>query len=331
MAVIDQVVTTPVGTVDMAVAANGTMVYVPGGTAGAAGSLVWVDRASHEEPLLAPVHAYTYPRISPDGRRVAIDIRDQERDIWIWDLARRTLTRRTFDPAEDTYPLWSPDSRRLIFMSSRSGVSNLFSQLADGTGVVEQLTDSVNVQYPFVVTADGTQMVIGEATPKMGRDIMLMSLRPPRLARPLIQTTVNERNAELAPDGRWLAYESDESGRTEVYVRPFPQVEGGRWQVSTGGGRTPLWSRDGRELFYLSLGNWVMGVQVEPGPSWQNTTPTQILTRQYFEAGVGSARTFDIARDGRFLLIKPGGDNTQQSLVVVQNWFEDLKRRVPPK
>ena len=206
VAVIDQVVTTPVGTVDMAVAANGTMVYVPGGTAGAAGSLVWVDRASHEEPLLAPVHAYTYPRISPDGRRVAIDIRDQERDIWIWDLTRRTLTRRTFDPAEDTYPLWSPDSRRLIFMSSRSGVSNLFSQLADGTGVVEQLTDSVNVQYPFVVTADGTQMVIGEATPKMGRDIMLMSLRPPRLARPLIQTTVNERNAELAPDGRWLAY-----------------------------------------------------------------------------------------------------------------------------
>jgi hypothetical protein len=112
-------------------------------------------------------------------------------------------------------------------------------------------------------------------------------------------------------------------------VRPFPNIDGGRWQISTGGGRTPMWSRNGRELFYMSPGNFLMGVEVEPGPSWRNTTPVQILKNQYFESGVGSARTFDIAPDGRrFLMIKPGGEHAPRSLIVVQNWFEELKRRV---
>ena len=327
--VLDQVVMTPAGAVDMVIAANGTMVYVSGGMGGAAGSLVWVDRAGHEEPLSAPVRTYTFPRISPDGTRIAVDIRDQERDIWIWNLARQTLTRLTFDPFGDTYPMWSPDSRRVIFGSDRSGVENLYWQLADGTGAAERLTESVNQQRPSGFTPDGAQVIIGERTPT-GSDVMLMPLRPPRLARPLLHTSFNERNAEVSPEGHWLAYESSESGREEVYVRPFPDVEGGRWQISTGGGRTPLWSRNGRELFYLSPANFMMGVQVEPETSWSNTTPVQILKTQYFESGVGSARTFDISPDGRrFLMIKPGGDNGPQSLVVVQNWLEELKRRVP--
>ena len=193
---------------------------------------------------------------------------------------------------------------------------------------MERLTESVNSQTAAAITLDGTRIVLGEVTPTMGRDLMVMPLRPPRVAQPLIQTTFNERNGELAPAGRWLAYQSDESGREEVYVRPFPDVDQGRWQVSTGGGRMPLWSRNGRELFYLSSSNVLMGVQVEPGLSWRSTTPAQILQFPYFEAGSG--RTFDIAPDGRrFLVIKPGGDNTPQSLVVVQNWFQELKRRVP--
>ena len=329
VAVLEQVVTTSAGAVDMAIAANGTMVYVPGGIAGASGTLVWVDRMGREEPLSAPVRAYTYPRISPDGTRVAVDIRDRERHIWIWELARKTLTRLTFDSAADNYPAWSPDSRRLIVASDRSRVTNLFWQLADGTGAVERLSESPNIQSSSAVTPDGTRIVFGEQTPATGEDLMLMSLRPPRRAQSLIQTMFNERNAELAPDGQWLAYESNESGREEVYVRPFPEVGAGRWQVSTGGGRTPLWSRNGKELFYLSPSNSIMGVQVEPGPLWRSSTPAQILQGQYFEAGVGSPRTIDVAPDGRFLVIKQGGDSAPQSLVVVQNWFEELKRRVP--
>jgi len=157
----------------------------------------------------------------------------------------------------------------------------------------------------------------------------LIPLQPPRRAKSLIQTTFAERNAELTPNGRWLAYESNESGREEVYVRPFPEVGAGRWQVSMGGGRTPLWSRTGQELFYLSLDGWLMGVQVEEGSSWRSSTQARILKWQYFESGAGGARTYDIAPDGRrFLVIKQGGDNAPQSLVIVQNWVEELKRRV---
>ena len=340
--VLEQVVTTASGGVDVAVAANGTLVYVPGrGAAGVQRSLVWVDRMGREEPLVAPVRAYLYPRLSPDGTRVALDIRDQEKDIWIWDLARDTLTRVTFDPALDQYPVWSPDSRRLVFTSARAGVSNLFWQAADGTGVVERLTEAPNTQFAYAMTPDGSRVIFREDGPQQP-DLMLLPLQPPRRPqlpsqgfgepRPLVQTMFGERNAELAPDGRWLAYQSNESGREEIYVRPFPDVNGGRWQVSTGGGRLPLWSRNGQELFYVSPDEALMGVRREPGPSWRSSTPARVLQSQYFFANEGNGRTFDIAPDEtRFLMIKEGGgtEAAPQNLVVVQNWFEELTRLVP--
>ena len=220
--VLEHVVTTSAGALDLVVALNGTMVFVPGGVAGAAGSLVWVDRSGREEPLATPVRAYTYPRIAPDGTRLAIDIRDQERHVWTWDFARRALSRLTFDSSSDNYPAWSPDSQRLVAASEHSGISNLFWRPADGTGAVERLSESANIHSESAVSPDGTRLVFGEIHPSTGRDIMVMPLRPPARAQPLIQTTFNELNAEFAPDGRWLAYESNESGREEVHVRPFP-------------------------------------------------------------------------------------------------------------
>jgi serine/threonine-protein kinase len=335
--VLEQVVSTTAGAVDMAVAANGTMVYVPGrGGVGAARSLVWVDRMGREEPLPAPVRAYQYAHLSPDGTRVALDLRDQEEDIWIWDIARETLTRVTFDKGVDQYPVWSPDSRRLIFTSGRTGALNLFWQAADGTGAVEQLTEGPNPQAPYAITPDGSHLMFREDGQQ--HDLMLMPLQPPRRPQPLVQTMFGERNGEIAPDGRWLAYESNESGRDEIYVRPFPDVSGGRWQASTGGGRIPLWSRTGQELFYVSPDSVLMGVRMErgpePGPSWRSSTPARILQGQYFYADPGNGRTFDIAPDGRrFLMIKQVGGNeaAPQRLVVVQNWFEELKRLVPVK
>ena len=331
--VLEEVVTTAAGAVDVAVAANGTMVYVRGrGVAGAARSLVWVDRMGREEPLPAPVRAYQYPRISPDGTRVALDVRDQEQDIWIWDFTRQTLTRFTFDPAGDSYPVWSPDSRRLIFASARAGTAaNLFWQAADGTGAVERLTESPNEQGSNAMTPDGTRVIFRETT-ATGHDVMLVPLQSPRHPQPLVQTMFQELNAEIASDGRWMAYESNESGREEIYVRPFPDVGSGRWQVSTGGGRMPLWSRNGQELLYLTPDGVLMGVKVEPGPLWRSGTPARVLQGLYFYAGPGLGRSFDIAPDGRhFLMIKQGGsdDAAPQNLVVVQNWFEELKRLVP--
>jgi hypothetical protein len=325
--VLEPVVTTSAGALDLVVAGNGTMVYVPGGIAGAAGSLVWVDRAGREEPLGAPVRAYTYPRISPDGTRVAVDIRDRERQMWTWDVARRTLTRLPFDSPSENYPTWSSDGKRIVATLDSGSATNIFWRPADGTGVVERLSGSPNMQSSTAMSPDGTRLVVGELRPATGLDLMMIPLQPRGPAVPLIETKFNELNAEFAPKGQWLAYESNESGREEVYVRPFPSVEGGKWQVSTSGGRTPIWSRDGRELFYLSSDNRLMGVRIEPGTSWRTTPPAQVLQSRYFEAGTGSPRTFDVARDGRFLMIKQDSSNAPHNLVVVQHWLEELQRR----
>jgi serine/threonine-protein kinase len=327
--VLEQVLTSVEGVVDAAFAANGTMVYVPGsGGPGAARSLVWVDRMGREEPVTMPLRAYSFPRISPDGTRVALAVLDQERDIWIWDFAREELSRFTFGAGVDQYPLWSPDGKRLIFASAGVGGSNLFWQAADGTGAVEQLTEGPTILLPLAMTPDGNRIIVREVGQQ--DDLMLVPLQPPRRPQPLVETTFGERNAEIAPDGRWLAYESNESGREEIYVRPFPDVGGGRWQVSTGGGRMPLWSRNGQELFYGSPDGALMGVLIEPGPSWRSSTSTRILQGQLAYSGFG--RAYDIAPDGRrFLMVREGGGNkaAPQNLVVVQNWLVELKRLVP--
>ena len=298
-------------------------------------TLVWVDRQGREEPLPAPVRAYEYPRLSPDGTRIAINLRDQEQDIWIWDLARETLTRLTFDPAVDQYPLWSPDSRRLFFASQRAGAANLYQRAADGTGDVERLTENPTNQFPYAFTPDGTEIVFRQDSLDTGTDLMQVPLQPPGTPQPLVGTMFSERNAELAPDGAWLAYESNESGREEIYVQPFPDVDGGKWQISTDGGRLPLWSRDGQELFYASPEGVLMGARVEPGSLWRNGTPVPILQGEYPYGVPPFGRTFDIAPDGeRFLMLKEGaGGDSQEDppnrFIVVENWFEELRQRVP--
>jgi Tol biopolymer transport system component len=320
------------------------LVYATGATTQDLRTLVWVDRTGQEEAIPAPARAYQYPRLSPDGTRLAIDIRDQDIDIWIWDLTRRTLTRLTFDPRPESYPVWTPDGQRLIFSSGRSGPSNIYWQAADGTGAVERLTDSRNPQFPHAITSDGTAILFREDV-SSGQDLMRALIASPRdqpssgvsrTPTPLVQTMFSELNAELAPNGRWLAYESNESGRYEIYVRPFPDVEAGRWQVSTSGGRTPLWTRNGNELFYHALDGTIQGVRVDSSSSWRSSTPMKVLQGAYFLpiGGVVLGRTFDIAPDSkRFLMIKRVGAEeagvAPPSIVVVQHFDEELKRLVP--
>jgi Tol biopolymer transport system component len=161
VSLLEQVVTTAQGGVDAAVA-NGMLVYVRGGVTGADRSLVWVDRTGREEPVPAPPRAYQYPRISPDETRVALDVRDQENDIWIWDFTRTTFTRFTFDPGGHEYPVWMPDGRRLVFGSGPPNAQNLFWKAADGTGVATRLTESPNDQDAHSVTPDGTVLIFRE-------------------------------------------------------------------------------------------------------------------------------------------------------------------------
>jgi serine/threonine-protein kinase len=335
--IVPAVVTTLYGGVDAVVAGDGTLAYVAGGVAGTSRTLVWVDRQGRETPIPAPPRAYVYPRLSPDGTRVAVFAADQENDTWVWDQGRMTLTRATFDPGFDLYPVWTPDGLRMVFTSEHAGARNLFWQAADGTGGVERLTESPNTQYATAVSPDGHLLIFTEVAPKTGDDVMQMALDGTHRVTPLVQSPFAERNGIVSPDGRWLAYEANNSGRVEISVRPFPEVNSGRWQVSTAGGTRPLWAPSGQELFYVSPTGALMRVGVERGPSWAAATPTPLVKDGYFSPGSGLAgRTYDVALDGqRFLMIKEGGGTDQTAappqIIVVQHWTEELKRLVPIK
>jgi eukaryotic-like serine/threonine-protein kinase len=330
------------------VSAQGTLVYARSGAASflraldnERNTLVWVDRQGREEPLSAPPRAYVYPRISPQGDRLALDIRDREQDVWIWDLRRQTLTPLSSHPDLDGLPIWTPDGQRVVWASQRDGPLNLYWQRADGTGAVERLTRSPNGQRPNSFTSDGKRLVfsVGGGGNAEGQNIATMSIEGERQVTPLLQGKFVEQNGDVSPDGRWLAYESDESGQFEVYVRPFPAVDQGRWQVSNTGGRQPAWSRDGRELFYIAADGALMsaGVQApQGGQAFAAATPVKLQDGgKYYdtEGTPNRGRTYDVSRDGlRFLRIKqiPSQTNaTRGSLVVAANWFTDLKRLVP--
>jgi dipeptidyl aminopeptidase/acylaminoacyl peptidase len=307
------------------VAADGTLAYVNAPAASPGRTLVWVDRQGKEEPLPVPPRPYFQPRVSPDGKRVAVATGDQENDIWIWDLARQTLSRLTFGRSEDFFPVWTADGSHLIF-SFGGGVNkpSMFSQPADGTGRAEP----IGTGLPTAVTPDGKRVIYSIG----GRDLMMMTLDQTHRVEPLVQTPANERNGIVSPDGRWLAYESDNSGPFEVYVRPFPDT-GGQWLLSAAGGFRPVWAPNGRELFYEAPGGAIMVVQIDAvGGVWKTAgNPAKIVDGRYVTSG-GSIRNFDVSADGkRLLMVKEAaaGPGSTPQIVVVQNWTEELKRLAP--
>ena len=332
---IPDVVTTvvpPGGGVNAVVAADGTLAYVRGGGGVGPRTLVWVDRQGQERPTAAPPRVYVYPRVSPEGSRVVARAADQEDDLWVWDVMRLALTRVTFNPAGDAYPVWTPDARRLIFSSQQEGSQNLFWKAADGTGAVERLTRSPNVQQSTGISPDSTRLIFTETAPATGEDVMQVELSGTHAVTALVQSPFAERNGIISPDGRWLAYEANDSGQFEIYVRPYPAVHGGRWQVSTGGGTRPLWSRTGEELFYVSPADAILRVGVERGASWAATTPATVVKEGYVNPSGFPGRNYDISSDGqRFLMVKSASDPTAPppQIVVVQHFDQELKRLVP--
>jgi serine/threonine-protein kinase len=339
--VVEQVMIKPTGAANYAVSRQGTLFYAPRGVSVQMSprSLVWVDRKGHEEPLNSPFRAYGIPRISPDGTRLLITITDQEgNDIWIWDFERETLRRLTFAPGSDSLPLWTPDSRRIVFTSDRDGVLNLYSQAADGTGATDRLTTSANQQFSTSVSPDGTLVVgfellsMAASTSMAPGDAWRVRLYP--MAGPA-QTLFDGGGAEFSPDGRYLAYQSTGPGQSEVYVRPFPQVDSGRWQISTAGGTRPVWARNGRELFYLDASNTLTAVPVQTaGSTFSAGKPAKVFNAKY--STPFPPRSYDVSADGqRFLMLKDSaaGDSnaTPASMVVVEHWFEELKQRMNGK
>ena len=336
VSLIEDVVELPAtGTAQFSVSRTGSLVYVPA-TSSAVRRLVWVDRDGREEPLTAEPRAYTFPRISADGTNVALEVReDPETDIWIWDLTRETLTRLSFGPFNDCCPAWTPDGRRVVFSSNRAGLPKLFWKAADGTGAVERLTEGPNPHFAPAFSPDGTRLVFRESHPETGADLRVLSLDGERPSEPLLATEFAEQNPELSPDGRWIAYESNASGQAEIYVQPFPNVDEGRWPISTGGGTQPLWAPDGHELLYRAPGGAVMAVPVQTEPTFTAGNGEVVFEGSYLvTTPVVPGRTYDVAPDGqRFLMIKENAPEDEAAaephIVVVQHWFEELKARVP--
>jgi serine/threonine-protein kinase len=321
------------GGLEYAVSDTGTLAYVPAAAVAIRRVLVWVDRSGREEQVPAEPRAYEYPRISPDGARVLVESRDEQNDLWSWDLVRGTLTRVTFNRRSGGPGVWTHDGTHVLFGPDRRGIINIFQQHFGGTGSEERLLTSPNTQYADVVSPDGRWLVYEETDPTTKFDLRLLALGGSRASTPLLHMPFNEQNADISPDGRWLAYQSDESGRAEVYVRPFPDVAEGRWQISTGGGTRPLWSRDGRELFYLDADRQLTAAPVETRSSFRVTSAARKLfdTKPFGMAGIN--RNFDVSPDGkRFLFTKNlRTPPDAKRIIVVGNWLEDLKQRVPAK
>jgi hypothetical protein len=323
---------TEAGSSEFAVSNEGTLAYLSGSNSRER-ELMWVDRRGGEESLGAPPGDYVYPRLSPDGTRVALDVGGADRDVWVWDIPRRVLERFTNDPAENVIPTWSRDGLRLIFGSSRMGASNVYWQASDGSGEAERLLESSRLQQPVSLAPDG-RLLISEAVPGRGRDIVALSLDGSRRVERILAGEATEGVPEVSPDGRWIAYDSNESGQFEVYVRPYPRIDSGRWKISMTGGRQPLWSRDGRELYYRDYDGALMAVPVTLRPTFAVSPPTKINDgSQYLGGGsqLGS-RTYDLSLDGsRFLMIKAANPRgaTPPTIVVTEHWFQELQARVP--
>ena len=326
------------GTGQFAISSEGTLAFRPG-TAPAAppSTLIWVDRQGHEQPISAKPRAYAYPRLSPDGAKIAVGSTDEENDIWVFDLAKETLTRLTFGPAFEIHPAWTLDNKDVLFSSNPSGnlatvPMDILRKAADGTGATEALTHGLEGGYPMGISPDGKSLVFRRPNPSFG--LYVLPLEPKGDAHALIaDPNFSVLNGEISPDGRWIAYDSTESGRPEVYVRPFPAVDSGRWQISAEGGSMPLWARSGREIFFLNAANRMIAVSVPAGPSFTYGKPEALFDfTPYFNA-VSTGRMFDISPDGkRFLTAKPVGSGpaaARPSIVVVSHWFDEVKARMP--
>jgi len=312
-------------TSQFAFSADGTLAYVPGRIFNAERELVWVDRRGNASPATETRRRYQFPALSPDGRRIALDVAGENRDIWILDLARGISTRLTFQPTSESRTVWTPDGRRVIYHSD-SPAFDLYWKAADGSGPPEPLYISEFDKYPLSVSPDGRTLLYAEAHPETLRDLWLLPLEGERKPEPFLRTPFVETGARFSPDGRWVTYVSNESGRFEVYVRSF-SGPARRVQVSTEGGGRPVWSRDGKELFYRK-DRQMLSVSINTRASLSVGAP-RVLFEGDFRFG-GDHPGYDVAADGRFLMIRTPDEERPREIHIVLNWFDELRRLTAP-
>lgn len=329
--VAERITTTPATSAgQFALSPSGVLAFEPG-TAGSVASqreLVWIDRQGRVQPVPAKPRAFASPRISPDGTRIAVTSNDDEHDIWIYDIAKEALARLTFGPAIEADPVWTPDNRHVLFssISAPGAGADIALGATDGTGKTEQLTRHGPGDYPRSVSPDGKSLVFEGYAPNAG--LWLMPLDPTGEPHALVaDAKFGVYHGRISPDGHWLAYDSDETGRAEVFVRPFPDVESGRWQISEEGGSFPFWARSGRELFFVTAANRLADVSLSAGNSFSYSKPRLLFDVSAYN-GPSVPRQFDISADGkRFLAVRPltSPAPARASVAIVLHWLDDVK------
>jgi len=289
--------------------------------------LVWVDRQGHEESLPIEPADFSDVAISPDGQRIAASLRNfaTGSNVWIVDPVRQSMTQLATDPGFNGWPLWTPDGRALVYSSTRESQEgrDIFRRAADGTGPIERLTKTTLQQSPWSWSRDGKALLLQQFRP--GSPGFAVSTASQDGETTVIVPAPSGQPA-VSPDGRWLAYHSAESGRFEIWVRPFPSVTSARWLISTDGGREPKWAPGGRELFYRR-GSSVMRVSIETEPGFRAGRPERLFEANY-EVSTGE-KAWDVAPNGRLLMKKPL--RSEYSVNIVLNWQEELKQRVPTR
>jgi Tol biopolymer transport system component len=310
------------------VSLTGTLAYVSGPVVE---QVVWKDRHGDTAPLTTKGRLYDGPMISPDGARLAVTIEDGfTRNLWVGRVGQEPLTRLTFGN-DDTFSLWTSDSRRIVFTSGKGGRYNLFLAGADGRGQVERLTDTPNAQRPTSVSPSGDLVLFNQNAPSTGLDVWQLRLSQPHEVRPYIQTRFDELEGAFSPDGRWIVYVSNETGRYEVYVQAYPGP-GDKQRISIDGGFAPAWNPNGRELFYHT-GDALMAVSVsQEQQSLHAGVPVRLFPHHKDRQKPGT--DYSVTRDGqRFLMVEgvEPGRGPSPRLEVVLNWFEEVKRLVPTK
>ncbi|HET8546928.1 MAG TPA: hypothetical protein VFL57_02950, partial [Bryobacteraceae bacterium] len=317
------------GAAHYSLAENGTLAYAPGVVLGGRRQLVWVDRQGKEETLPVPQRAYLHPRLSPDARRLAVEIEGPTHDFWSWDFERAVLSKVTLEGSSH-WPLWTPDGSHLTYRRWLNGSFSMWWMPSDRSGTPERLTEIGKMQSASSWSPDGRVIAFTQVSPDTGADVYVMNIDN-RTPRAFVQTRFAEGSPRFSPDGRYIAYTSNESGRNDIYVQAYPGP-GAKIQVSTEGGTDPVWKRNGGELYYRD-GDKMMVAGVSTSGSFNASKPRLLWSGQYAH-GLGSAcgppgttsSNYDITADGeRFLMIKHEEEAPRRINVVV-NWTEELKR-----